>query len=58
MKIQSPLQRKRSETVQRDHASSDHQTPQKDSESAEDEFDQADNVQTDLWAEQLALRKM
>ena len=27
-------------------------------ESAQDEFDQADNDQMDLWAEQLALRKM
>ena len=27
-------------------------------ESAQDEFDQADNDQTDLWAEQLAMRKM
>lgn len=54
----SQNQRKRSlkipEIVQDDYV----EMLQSNCESAQDEFDQADNDQTDLWAEQLALRKM
>lgn len=58
----SQNQRKRSlkipEIVQDDYVDNIGKMLQKNCESAQDEFDQADNDQTDLWAEQLALRKM
>jgi hypothetical protein len=46
------------EIVQDDHVGNIGKVLQINCESAQDEFDQADNDQTDLWAEQLALRKM
>ena len=46
------------EIVQDDHVDNIGKMLQRNYESAQDEFDQADNDQTDLWAEQLALRKM
>lgn len=58
----SQNQRKRSlkipEIVQDDYVDNIGKMLQRNCESAQDEFDQADNDQTDLWAEQLALRKM
>jgi hypothetical protein len=46
------------ENVQDDHVGNIGRVLQKNCESAQDKFDLADNDQTDLWAEQLALRKM
>ena len=58
----SQNQRKRSlkipEIVQDDYVDNIGKMLQRNCESAQDEIDQADNDQTDLWAEQLALRKM